>query len=128
MAWYMNKSSATVAIPTGDSNVVAVRPNGKVEVHVETEEVLRLVRVGKIIRTGRPMQVPVRVHQAVAEDIAIKPSHFVQTIVAEKPLVETSSTSIKQTSVESAPQNVDVAALVAKDEKKKMNATRSSRR
>ncbi len=53
--WYKNVGTRTEAIPVGNGDVVAARPDvDVVEVLVETPGLVRLKRLGKVVRCGRP--------------------------------------------------------------------------
>jgi hypothetical protein len=52
--WYKNIDTRTHAVPVGNGNVVGARPQDVVEVEAETPGLIRLIRMRKIIRSGRP--------------------------------------------------------------------------
>lgn len=58
--WVKNVDQRTHAVPIGNGNVVAlrpyVRPEDAVEIEAETPALVRLMRAGKVVRAGRPMQ------------------------------------------------------------------------
>jgi hypothetical protein len=52
--YWRNIDTQPRAIPIGNGNVVAVPPQGVVEVERETPTLARLRRLGKVVRAGRP--------------------------------------------------------------------------
>lgn len=66
--WYRNISTQPQSVPVGNGNVVAVRPQGDVEVEAETPGLVRLRKLGKIARTGRPQHVVLSKPEAVRDE------------------------------------------------------------
>lgn len=80
MTWFVNCSQRVQAVPTGDGNVVAVRPNERVEVKAETPEVQRLMNLRVLARAGRTAR-PVTPRKApVAVVVPSVPTPFAQEI------------------------------------------------
>ena len=81
MAWYFNCSPKAQAVPTGDGNVISVRPNTHVEVFLETEALRRLVKRNKIVRSGRPVhKIVPRAPYVEAAEIEVERKPFAQQI------------------------------------------------
>jgi hypothetical protein len=91
MQYWKNISARVQPVPVGNGDVVAVRPQGEVEVVAESAGLLRLRAQGKIVRTGRPLH-----HEKVARGSVVQAPerHPVSTEFAQH-VVERGATQTK---------------------------------
>lgn len=88
MTWYYYSGDTTKPIPDGIGNVVAVRPNTKIEIFAESPLVKRLLSTRKLRRTSKPVEnVPkvteIKEDKNIDKSIDIKKTKF-SVSVAEK--------------------------------------------
>lgn len=81
MAWFLYNGLRPKPVPTGDGNVVAVRPQSKIEIKNMTPAAQALVNKGELIRTSAPKD---KIERAPADPIVEPRKSSLADWVAEK--------------------------------------------
>lgn len=84
MVWYYYSGDTTKPIPDGKGNIIAVRPNTKIEIFKESPFVKRLISKRKLRITSKPVKnVPKVTEIKEVEGVDVKKTEF-SVSVAEK--------------------------------------------